>query len=236
MTEDVQFTTKMEDTPAPSQPPSVEHETFSQIGIMPLFATPLVVAKLKDTSICDRLEAKIRKEMEASAGRFEAGNFTTDDQLHTAGRGYEEFCDLVIQESGNFLDFLRVKRDDHYITTMWANVTNPNHRHPVLIHPNSLISGILYIKTPERCGSLAITDPRPGARVLEPSYYEMTEWNSGLFRYNPKKGDLLMWPSWLYHGVDRGFCEDETEERIAIAFNVMMLGKIETMTAKLELN
>jgi hypothetical protein len=42
-----------------------------------------------------------------------------------------------------------------------------------------------------------------------------------------------MWPSWMYHGVDKGFTEDETADRISIAFNVMILGKIDTPTARL---
>jgi hypothetical protein len=64
----------------------------------------------------------------------------------------------------------------------------------------------------------------------------MFEFNAGLFRFPPKRGTLLMWPSWMYHGVDKGFTEDETADRISIAFNVMILGKIDTPTARLELN
>lgn len=205
-------------------------------GIIPLFATPLIAGNVSDITICDRLETLIRKEMEEKRGRFEAGNFTTDDLLHEPGRGFEEFSQLVLSETNNFLNFLGVKRDGHYISGMWANVTNANHRHPVHIHPNSLLSGILYIKTPEKCGQTAFTDPRPAARVFEPNYEKMNEWNSGLFRFPPKKGTMLLWPSWMTHGVDRGFCDDENEDRIVIAFNIMMVGKIDSMTAKLELN
>jgi uncharacterized protein (TIGR02466 family) len=207
-------------------------------GITTLFPTPLISGQLQDMTLCDRLEKVILKMRDEKLGNFEAGNFVTNDQLHLMENypDIEEFSNLALAESANFLDFLRVKRDTHYITNMWANVTNPNHRHPVHMHPNCLVSGLLYIKTPEDCGGTAFVDPRPAARVFEPSYEQMFEYNAGLFRYPAKKGTLLLWPAWLYHGVDRGFTKDENEDRISIAFNVMMLGKIDTPTAKLELN
>ena len=218
--------------------PEVEDTSLKleSAGVMSLFPTPLVVGQVSDITLCDRLETAIRKLRDDKVGSIEAGNYVTDDQLHSPGRGFEEFSELVLKETGNFLDFLTVKRDAHYISGMWANITNPNHRHPVHIHPNSLVSGILYIRTPEACGATAFTDPRPAARVFEPNYERMFELNSGLFRFPPKKGTMLLWPSWMSHGVDRGFTVDENEERIVIAFNVMMVGKIDTMTAKLELN
>ena len=209
---------------------------FKQASLMSLFPTPLVIGEVDNDSLCQDLEDKILELREKKEGSFEAGNFVTDDQLHVPGRGFDVFSELVLNETANFLDFLKVKRESHYISGMWANVTNPNHRHPVHIHPNSLLSGILYLKTPDKCGGTAFTDPRPGARVFEPSYEQMFEFNSGLFKFPPKRGTMLLWPSWLAHGVERGFCEDENDERIVIAFNVMMLGRIDTMTGKLELN
>lgn len=207
-------------------------------GITALFPTPLITGELEDTSICDKLEKRILEMRDNKEGNFEAGNFVTSDNLHSPemGEPFIEFGKIVLAETQNFLDFLGVKRDAHYISGMWANVTNPNHRHPVHLHPNSLVSGLLYVKTPEKCGATAFVDPRPAARVFEPSYDRMFEFNAGLFRFPPKRGTLLMWPSWMYHGVDKGFTEDETADRISIAFNVMILGKIDTPTARLELN
>ena len=45
---------------------------------------------------------------------------------------------------------------------------------------------------------------------------------------------MLIWPSYLLHAVDAGKCTSE-EDRIVIAFNVMIRGTIETTTARLEL-
>jgi hypothetical protein len=43
-----------------------------------------------------------------------------------------------------------------------------------------------------------------------------------------------MWPSYLLHAVDTGQCKTD-EDRIVIAFNVMIRGTMETPTALLEL-
>lgn len=51
---------------------------------------------------------------------------------------------------------------------------------------------------------------------------------------SPEQGTMLFWPSWLTHGVERGFNKNN-EDRIVVAFNIMIRAKIETMTAKLEL-
>ena len=77
-------------------------------------------------------------------------------------------------------------------------------------------------------------DPRPGARILEPSVTEFTSYNNGSFGVAPEKGVMLLWPSFLPHAVERG--KNRThEDRIIVAFNVMIRGTIEIGTAHLEL-
>lgn len=220
------------------QRPTGQTDYLEGAGITSLFPTALVSGKLQDMTLVDRLEKRILELRDSKQGNFEAGNFVTTDMLHNPEMGAEfvELTNVILAESKNFLDFHHVKRDAHYITNMWANVTNPNHRHPVHMHPNCLVSGLLYVKTPEDCAATSFVDPRPAARVFEPSYTQMFEYNGGVFRHPAQRGTMLFWPAWLYHGVERGFTKDETEERITIAFNVMILGKIDTPTAKLELN
>jgi uncharacterized protein (TIGR02466 family) len=224
-------TDKIEDIEPKGEAPVPVH--FVENKIVPLYPTPLFVGKLSDITLCDRLETLILTKRDKKEGMFEAGNFVTSDQLHTLSE-FEEMTQLILAETNHVLDFLKVKRDSHYVNGMWANVTDPNHRHPIHIHPNNLLSGILYIKTPEKCGGTAFPDPRPGARVFEPSYEEIFELNAGNYVHPAIKGLMLIWPSWVPHGVERGF-NDTKEDRITIAFNVQMVGTITTQTAKLEL-
>ena len=41
-----------------------------------------------------------------------------------------------------------------------------NHPH---IHPNSLFSGVYYVKSNPQAGRLKIHDPRPGAQIVMPA-------------------------------------------------------------------
>jgi uncharacterized protein (TIGR02466 family) len=43
---------------------------------------------------------------------------------------------------------------------MWANINPPGGYNRPHMHPNSLWSGVYYIKTPKNCGHLKLEDPR----------------------------------------------------------------------------
>jgi uncharacterized protein (TIGR02466 family) len=201
--------------------------------LITLYPTCIFAGRVSDITLCDRLEASCRAMYAAKDGKIDHSNFMSQDNIHTRAE-MKELVDLVMKEANEILNFLRVKRDSHYITNMWANITNPNHRHALHIHPNCLLSGIIYVRAPKDCGHTVFDDPRPGARILVPSYSEMTPVNMGLYRVVPEKGLMLIWPSYLPHAVERGDAVP-TEERIVIAFNVMIRGTIALPTAYLEL-
>lgn len=201
--------------------------------IITLFPTLLFKGKVKDMELVNTMERKARMLKTLGKGHLEHKNFVSADNLQE-NEDFEPLAELVLQESNNVLDFYGVIRESHYISNMWCNITNPNHRHPVHIHPNCFMSGIIYLTAPEKCGMTAFSDPRPGARIFEPNYRQMNEANSGLFRHQPEKGVMLFWPSWLPHGVDVGFNQNK-EDRIVVAFNIMLKGEIKTPTAQLVL-
>jgi uncharacterized protein (TIGR02466 family) len=201
--------------------------------LLTLFPTSLFMGTVGDLTMCDRLEKALRALRASKEGIFEQSGYTSPDNLQ--GRPeMKELVDVVMEESGQILDFMRVKRDSHYITNMWANITNPNHRHLEHVHPNCLLSGIMYLHAPKGAGPTSFSDPRPGARMIDPTYNEMTPQNMGVFNIVPEKGVMLMWPSFLPHAVEQGTASPE-EERIVVAFNVMIRGTITNRTARLVL-
>jgi uncharacterized protein (TIGR02466 family) len=94
----------------------------------------------------------------------------------------------------------------------WANVSRAGDYNKVHNHPGAVWSGAFYValgnrdKEPAGNGCIEFVDPRPG--------------NHHAFKVvvDPKPGQLLIFPSWLYHYVNpfRG-----TGERISIAFNTV---------------
>lgn len=116
--------------------------------------------------------------------------------------------------------------------SMWANI-NPRYaynRHHS--HPHALWSGVYYVQTPDNCGLLYITDPRPQAQVLTP-YYDLQRRQAETWHevyYQPQAGRLIVFPAWLMHGVQPNLSEKPGREgdRISVSFNFHQRRRAET--------
>jgi uncharacterized protein (TIGR02466 family) len=202
-------------------------------NILTLFPSQLYKSTVSDLSMCSDIAKKLIHLRDTTEGTLDSyGGFTTTDQLQHEPE-FLELARLIWEEAGEILDVQSVVRDSHYITSMWGNVNPPNHMHMMHVHPNSYLSGLIYINAPEDCGFTVFGDPRPGARMFEPNYNKVSVATSGAFLFPPKTGTMLFWNSWLPHGVERG--NNTTDDRIVVAFNIMIKGKITTRTAPLVL-
>tara|TARA_A100001515_G_scaffold131585_1_gene119471 strand:+ start:183 stop:761 length:579 start_codon:yes stop_codon:yes gene_type:complete len=106
---------------------------------------------------------------------------------------------------------------------MWANVNYPNGYNRPHIHPNSLFSGVYYIKAPENCGELVCNDPRPGVQTNMPARIKGKP-PKHLWRechISPIEGRIIMFPAWLWHCVEPNKSNDI---RISVSFNFIQHG------------
>ena len=103
---------------------------------------------------------------------------------------------------------------------MWANINYPKCFNRPHIHPNSLFSGVYFIKTPQKSGNLMVYDPRPGVQmtmpnrkkgVLPPEYWREVH-------YEPRAGTAIMFPAWLWHEVKPN---ESNDIRISVSFNFL---------------
>jgi uncharacterized protein (TIGR02466 family) len=202
-----------------------------------IFPTPMFTGMLPDVTMCDRIEKKLREIQKSGKGFPSPGGkilaYMTPDDIQTLPE-MKGLVDVVMAETSSILDFYAINRDSHYITNMWANIANPNRRHNFHIHPNCLLSGLVYIKVPKHCGATIFASPRIHSKGIEPSYYKKNEFNADIFSIPPEKGRMLIWPSHVPHAVEQGTA-DEAEERIVVAFNVMIRGLMDQPTARLVL-
>jgi len=94
--------------------------------------------------------------------------------------------------------------------------------HSLHAHPNSLLSGVFYLKIPDTAPPIIFNDPRDHYKYIQyPTRFgNPREMYKLLPEYviKPTEGMFLLWPSWLEHQVPTSTC---SEERIAIGFNVM---------------
>ena len=113
--------------------------------------------------------------------------------------------------------------DQPVLGNMWANINPPGGFNKPHIHPNSLWSGVYYIKTPKHCGHLKLEDPKTRAEMVMPKR-TTDQLPQHLWRevhYEPIAGRCIMFPSWLNHTVDPNL---STDIRISVSFNFLQKG------------
>ena len=109
---------------------------------------------------------------------------------------------------------------------MWANINPTYSYNKTHTHPNSLWSGVYYIKVPKDSGKLFIEDPRTASHIHMPR--RLDNLPKQLWRvvaYEPKEGRLVFFPSWLPHGVDINMNKEKGEKswRISVSFNFIQI-------------
>ena len=103
------------------------------------------------------------------------------------------------------------------LDSLWINVMNKGAVHTPHIHPHSVISGTYYVTAPPGSGAIRFEDPRLGLMMAAPprKANANTE-NRSFVDVAPKPGLLLLWESWLRHGVEPNAARGA---RISVSFN-----------------
>jgi uncharacterized protein (TIGR02466 family) len=109
------------------------------------------------------------------------------------------------------------------IGNMWANINPPGGYNKPHVHPNSLFSGVYYVKTPPNSGQLVCSDPRPGIQTCMPNR-KKGEPPKHLWRdlhLQPQENRAVIFPAWLWHSVQPNKSNDI---RISVSFNFLQDG------------
>lgn len=128
-----------------------------------------------------------------------------------------EVINIKVRE---FMDALGYNPDCYIEITSWLQLNNPNsyfHRHE---HYGAIVSGVVYLQTPENCGDITFFNPIEVRKQNRAFFYKLNSPNPYgdiNIEYTPTKGKMILFESWLQHAV--GF-NRSTENRISISFNV----------------
>jgi len=110
-----------------------------------------------------------------------------------------------------------------FLGNMWANINYSGGYNRPHIHPNSLFSGVYYVKTQNNCGNLVVNDPRPGIQTTMPSRVKGRPpkdlWREA--HIAPYTGRIIMFPAWLWHAVENN---NSNDTRISVSFNFIQEG------------
>ncbi len=187
------------------------------------FPTPIYTFDHNDPSLNQELERNILEWVNQDKGltRTNVKGWHSHTNMHTRPEykkivdGLYEAQHIIYQEE--HLD------SEPFLGSMWANVNPKGGMNRGHIHPNSLWSGVYYVKTSQDCGNLRIDDPRTSAAMVRPRMKEGVP-PDRLHRetsYKPIAGRLIMFPSWVTHCVDANESDDL---RISISFNFLQKG------------
>ncbi len=114
-----------------------------------------------------------------------------------------------------------------YVTESWINKSIRGQGHHRHCHPNSIVSGIVYLEG----------DTDSGTTVFHKNQYDIIEYdtvesnlfNSRTWGIRPPNGSIVLFPSGLEHFVEEYHGDDP---RITLSFNTFIKGPINKNTLK----
>ena len=192
-----------------------------------LFATRLYEAELGEDAFLGDLAHSIRTlAKDDRAGRrwsreHRYAGYTSYASLGDLPKRDPAFAELVKVLGRHSAKFARECCFDlsfnPKIDSLWVNLLKAGGHHAGHIHPNSMISGTLYVEVPKNSGAIRFEDPRlPLMMAAPPRQPDASEDLQPFITIEPRPGLLLLWESWLRHEVLPG---SGRGERLSISFN-----------------
>ena len=107
---------------------------------------------------------------------------------------------------------------DNKINNSWFNIQDKESVLNDHAHPNSILSGGLYINVGKKVSKLYFHNPNPFVSYTN-TKEPLNDYSYDWYSFNLKKGDLIIFPSWLKHGSnqDKNFYRNRT----VISFNAV---------------
>jgi uncharacterized protein (TIGR02466 family) len=184
--------------------------------VIPLFSAPLYYSTVDNNSL------KSIKEI------AETQVYRDDYKLSITDSDYlidklPMLKDNIIHHTNNFLyNVLDIREDfKYYFPDSWFVRVLPGGTGSLHNHNNSLFSGIVYIDTQENSGDLVFEKlDKASTPSITPEipYKNNNIFNTLDYLVKPKKGDILIFPSYLYHQITINL---SSNVRYSFAFNIL---------------
>ena len=185
------------------------------------FPTPVYIQEIPNAvELNQYLEQKILQWSQQNKGvsKTNAGGWHS-----TTDMNQKEEYNVLTKELFNMQEEIFKKEfltQKPVLGNMWANINYPGNANRPHLHPNSLFSGVYWVKAPEKSGNLMLYEPRPGVHTTMPNRKEVKLppelWRE--IHYTPRAGTIVMFPAWLWHEVRPNLSNDI---RISVSFNFL---------------
>ena len=198
-------------------PPVTKHEEITIHGIFP---TPVYTSSIKRNFTIEEKKF-IQENLKRSFPNL--NNVTSWDTNILESKEMENLKKEMMFMVNDFYDkvFSPVNREEisPYITQSWLNWTSPGQSHHKHNHPNSILSGVLYIDADERHDRITLYNENYNTIRFEPKDTNVFNANSG--HVIVKTGSVVIFPSNVWHSVDTKAGDNL---RISLAFNTFVRG------------
>jgi uncharacterized protein (TIGR02466 family) len=193
--------------------------------IFPLFSTPVYVNNLGDISKPDLRHLEYTHVTPSG----QAYNFLSSVDKNVLDR--PELADVraLIMAEIEFCAreiYCITPSARFYITNSWVNIYGKGDEAGAHVHHNSLLSGVLYLQSPEAGGEIVFHKDSHAQNVfplaLDPEVTSSNIYNCKSWGYGPRTNDICIFPSYLSHSVQPNASE---QARWSLAFNVFVKGE-----------
>ena len=185
--------------------------------LLELFPTPLLITQYEqpiDKELAYLKTISYRKQQ----GN---GNFRSDDSYLLRKEEFKDIKNFLKESVDRFTTNVINTKQRLVITQCWANRNPKGSKHHEHVHPNSIISGVMYFQINEKLPPISFSKERQDGVKLDPIKYN--HMNSESFMLPCKTGELILFPSSLKHSVPINQGE---EDRISISFNTFCIDAI----------
>ena len=198
-----------------------ESESMLKPVIHGIFPTPLIFTNIEREFTKEELE--FFDEQSKTTFKNE-GNVTSLDNYLMRHDPMTTIKQEITSALQLYLDEIIKPKDDvkPYITQSWLNYTDENQYHHKHAHPNSFLSGVMYVNAdPEKDKITFFNDSVYKQIKLFPKEWNLYNAESWFFTVKP--GDIVVFPSSLIHMVEQ---KAGNNIRTSLAFNSFLRGAI----------
>tara|TARA_R100001530_G_C4290261_1_gene147825 strand:- start:379 stop:945 length:567 start_codon:yes stop_codon:yes gene_type:complete len=162
---------------------------------------------------CNKIFKLLKTKKRHAHAAFIKGKSNHSSYVHT-----DILSDLSISLNKpleEYADQTKIKIDNK-IRNSWFNIQDKESILKDHVHPDSVLSGAIFINVGKKASKLYFHNPNPFS-YFTPKNEPLNEYTYEWCCFNPCKGDLIIFPSWLKHGSnqDKNFYNNRT----VISFN-----------------
>tara|TARA_R100000008_G_C3507953_1_gene127260 strand:+ start:91 stop:699 length:609 start_codon:yes stop_codon:yes gene_type:complete len=178
--------------------------------IIPIFSTPIFIA---DYGRVDK-ELELIKKMSFRSQKFGNGNQATKNSYILNEIEFGHLKRFILENLKTYAKTVLETSEELYITQSWTNRNKKGMVHHEHIHPNSIVSGVLFLNKEEKFPPIKFS--KNVFNSIQLKINKFNSFNSTNFSVGVKPGKLILFPSSLRHSVPVNICE---EERYTLSFN-----------------